>query len=330
MRINQTKCSGNSYWSNRLYRVQNEVVESSLPTVTTDDVDMGFSANAHVYGTVVSMGVSDLTSYGFVWSHSDNPTLSDNVSEVGTGPFTGEFDVNIGGLGFPETVYFAAYATNASGTSYGEILSGETDICLAAGTKISLVGGRKKIEDVCYSDDLLVWDFDNANFTSSKPVWMVKPFKSSRYSVVFFDNGSELRTIDDGKGHRIFNVEKGMFTHLMSDDTPVGTTTVGRDGSFVRVVGKEIVKARTTFYNVIANRHMNVFANDILTSTGLNNLYPISGMRFVKEGRSLRKKEEFGVSDELFYGLRLHEQPVSYEGLKEKIDRLVKRCITTG
>ena len=240
--------------------------------------------------------------------------------------YPGTFGIHIFGLTAETNIYVAAYATNGSGTSYGVTIEGFSNLCLMEGTKISLAdGGTKNIEDVTYDDELLVWDFDNGQFASAKPVWMVQPFKASSHVLIRFSDGSELGTIPDGKGHRVFNKDQGAFTHMISD-TPIGTK-VGDD---VTVVGREDVAKETTFYNVITHTHINVFANGILTSTGLNNLYPIEGMKFVKEERSPRSKEEFVVSEELFSGLRLAEQPVSYPELQEKISRMVRRqCLVS-
>lgn len=300
---------------------------AGLPEVTTDDLDFGFSANATVTGTLVSSGTGDVTSIGFVWAEHEDPTLDDNVEEVFEEDEDPEFVAHISSLPFPATVYFRAYATNSVGTAYGENLSGETEICLVQGTKITLPDGSKKnIEDVTYEDELLVWNFDEGRLDQAKPVWMVRPFRSGKCAVVKFSDGSELGTIVDGKGHRIFNREKGMFTHMMSDDTPIGTTTYNENGDVISVVSKEIVEKEVVFYNIITNLHFNVYANTILTSTGLNNLYPVENMRFVKNDRASREIGEFDwVPDNLRHGLRLTEQPASYYGLKAKMSRLKRR-----
>jgi len=306
-----------------------DTISIGLPVVTTDDLDMGFAMNGTATGTVVSEGDSSINSYGFVYAMHDSPTLDDHVVEVGTGSFTGEFNDNINFAGAdPESVvYVAAYATNGDGTSYGDVLSGEVQICLMAGTLITLSTGKvKKIEDVRYDDMLLTWNFDEARLTQSKPVWIVKPFSSSKHGLIKFSNGAELGTVADGRGHRLFNVGAGKFTHMMNGDTPLGTITVDQYNQPVTVVGKTLVHQKTIFYNVIAHTHLNVFANGILTSTGLNNLYPIEGMRFVKQDRVRRNRLEFsGVSLDMFHGLRLDEQPVGYPGLKEKIERMTRR-----
>ena len=55
---------------------------------------------------------------------------------------------------------------------------------------------------------------------------------------------------------------------------------------------------------------MNVFAEGILTSCRLSNLYEIKDMKYVKEDRELIDVEELnGIPEEYIKGLRLLEQP---------------------
>jgi hypothetical protein len=324
MTIRQSKLSANQYWENIIYQVKGG---SGVPTVTTTSLNMNFNTTATIYGNVVSQGSNVLTAHGFVYSHTNtNPTLSDSVITTGTGSFTGAYNSTTSPLTFPDTYYFAAYATNAAGTGYGSVLSGGVQICFAEGTKITTIYGSKNIEDVKYEDDLLAWNFDEGVFTRAKPVWILQPFKANYYGLLKFSNGLELRTVADGRGHRILNIEKGMFTYSMCEDTPIGTTTFTHENERIKLVGKEVVRKDTMFYNVITHTHINVFANNILTSTGLNNLYPISDMKFVKEERKLRSREEFDVSDELFVGLRLSEQTGD---IKDKLKWMQSRQITS-
>ena len=79
---------------------------------------------------------------------------------------------------------------------------------------------------------------------------------------------------------------------------------------------------------------MNLFANGILTSLRLNNLYKIENMKFVKDNRKLLAREEYAnIPDKLFYGLRLAEQPKEINNgndvkhtktLAEYVERLIQ------
>jgi len=308
---------GGLLMSNALYYV-------AVPSVNTDSLDMLFSANANVGGTFVLNGSSAVKEYGFVWSTTNPPTVDDNKVMVGTTIGIGEsYSTGISGLPFPATIYVAAYAINDTGVGYGVVLSGEVQICFAAGTKISTPYGDKNIEEITYEDDLVVWNFDEGKLDIAKPVWMVRPFKSSSYALLKFTDGTELRTVADGRGHRIFNINSNMFTYSTTEDTPLGTQTFTKDEKTVELTEVKVIKEETTFYNIVTKGHFNMFANNILTSTGLNNLYPIHNMKFVKEGRSMISREAWsGIPDVLYEGLRLGEQPLS---VYDKICRMVKR-----
>ena len=182
-------------------------------------------------------------------------------------------------------------------------------ICLAEGTKITLADmSKKNIEDIEYSDELLVWDFDNGCFAKAKPLWIMKAQVTEEYNLIKFDDGTELKTVID---HRIFNMEKQEFTYTMDEEnTPIGTSVFKEDGSVAKIVERKVVKEKVNYYNVITDYHMNLFANGLLTSLRLNNLYKIENMKFVKDDRKLTPKEEFeGIPDKYIKGLRLAEQP---------------------
>lgn len=182
--------------------------------------------------------------------------------------------------------------------------------CLAEGTLITLENGQcKLIEDIDYTDTLRVWDFDNACFAAAKPCFIKIEQTTTQYNLLRFDDGSELKTISQ---HRIFNKEAGKFTYPMTEETPVGTTTFNAAGQEIKLLSKEVVHETVNFYNIITERHFNCFANGILTSCRLNNLYPIANMQFVKDNRPLLTKNNFPkIASYWFDTLRIAEQPVA-------------------
>lgn len=76
------------------------------------------STSATCGGNVTGDGGHVVTARGVCWSTSQNPTISDAHTTDGTG--TGLFTSNITGLTPYTTYYVRAYATNNTGTSYGE------------------------------------------------------------------------------------------------------------------------------------------------------------------------------------------------------------------
>lgn len=159
--------------------------------------------------------------------------------------------------------------------------------CLIAGTQITLADRTTKaIEDITYDDELLVWNFYEGKFDVAKPTWIKVAEVAPRYNLVKFSNGVEIGFVGAGgeKGyHRIFNKEASAFTHTGCKDTPNGTTTFAQDETFPTVVSQEVVKKEVKFYNVITDKHYNLFANGILTSCRLSNKYRIKDMRYIGE-----------------------------------------------
>lgn len=176
--------------------------------------------------------------------------------------------------------YNGTFNVTADGTITVDIM------CLIEGTQITLAdGSTKAIEDITYNDELLVWNFYEGKFGKAKPTWIKVEQVAPRYNLVKFSNGAEVGFVGIGgeKGyHRIFNKEKGSFTYTGNlKETPNGTTTFAKDSTFPTVVSQEIVNKEVKFYNVITDKHYNLFANGILTSCKLSNKYHIEDMKYI-------------------------------------------------
>lgn len=102
----------------KIYQSLNCAAGPSLPFVTTS-----VFPNANIIGSTVgggnvtNDGGSAITARGVCYSTSPNPTLADSFTVDGTG--TGVFTSNIDLLPLDSTYYIRAYATNATGTGYG-------------------------------------------------------------------------------------------------------------------------------------------------------------------------------------------------------------------
>ncbi len=311
----------NFYWkANNVWLSISGMSFGDLPVLTTASVTSAFYPQATTGGDITYEGTSSIISYGVVWSLNPNPTLDDDFTVDGSGG--GSFVSTVTGITQYSTNYYVrAYATNDSGTAYGNQQVFQLIPCLAEGTKIKLSNNTyKKIEDVIYDDELLVWDFDLGTFESAKPIWIKTPQTTDRYNKLVFSDGTILKTIGQ---HRIFNIEKESFTYPMTDNTPIGTTTFNSNGDKITLISKEVVIEPVNYYNIMTDRHINLFAEDILTSSRYNNIYPIENMRFVKDTNKLRPREEFAnISDRFYYGLRLSEQKLTIEEIERSVNML--------
>lgn len=194
-------------------------------------------------------------------------------------------------------------------------------ICYVKGTKILLANGLlKNVEDITYDDELLAWDFDNGCHTSAKPLWIKQPEIATYYYHCTFENGLTLDlTGSSGNCHAVFNLDKNKFEYA---NKCVGQMVMTKLGAS-KLLSCEKVDEKVEFYNIMTNYHINCYANEVLTSSKLNNIYPIENMKFVKEDRELIPIESFdGVSEEYYYGLRLGENK------KENIDMIIENVKT--
>jgi len=135
VRAYATNISGTSYGS----QVTFTTLQDPPPTVTTSAVTNITASTATSGGNVVSDGGAPVTARGVCWSTTANPTTSNSFTTDGTG--TGSYTSNITGLA-PSTLYYVrAYATNISGTSYGNQVTFTTLACSLPTVKTASVTG---------------------------------------------------------------------------------------------------------------------------------------------------------------------------------------------
>ena len=207
------------------------------------------------------------------------------------------------------------------------LITGISECCLSVNTDVYLYDKKKKrfkkkkISEIDYDDELLCWDFDNGCFAVAKPIWIMKEKQTFKYNKLTFSDGNILETINQ---HRIFNVEKGMFTYPMTNDTPIGTTTLNANGEYVKLVSKEEVEEPIMYYNVMTNYHINLFANDILTSSRLSNIYPIKDLKYICKKKRNNEYDFSSYNKDLVKSLRLNEQNIEEKSLKKYVDNMLR------
>ena len=147
--------------------VVNFTTLSSTPVVNTTTAFDITPSSAGLKGEVVTDNGASITERGFVWMKgSGEPTeASDKLKVGGT---TGEFSATLTGLEPNQMYSFSSYATNANGTSYGEVMSftttpdamtlttasatSVTDVAASVGGSITYYGGNEVTEvGVCWS-----------------------------------------------------------------------------------------------------------------------------------------------------------------------------------
>jgi hypothetical protein len=74
-------------------------------------------------GRLSGLGGAAVTAHGFCWNTTGNPTISDSVVDLGAATDTGSFTAKTSVLAPFVTYCLRAFATNASGTAYGDAVS---------------------------------------------------------------------------------------------------------------------------------------------------------------------------------------------------------------
>jgi hypothetical protein len=293
------------------------------PPIVVTTGAVGVEGDGHVKVQFTVASATTVTAVGVTVIGISNAT-SGRITLSGS-PGTGSFDI-VAATGVQnQTFILMPFATNASGTGYGAPIAGTgTDPCYVRGTMITMADmSRVAVENITYHDDILVWDFDLGEFASAKPVWIKKTQTTVVSCLLTFSDDSELRIVGPTT-HRIFNKEAGKFTYGSMPETPIGTTTFNDQGEEITLISKEWIVGEVEFYNVITDYHVNLFANSILTSCRFNNIYPILDMKFVKDSRILRTRDEFeNIPDRFFYGLRLAEQTYELDMIEWYVTRLL-------
>lgn len=189
-----------------------------------------------------------------------------------------------------ETIDFIIIAFGEDGTFDFDkgVLNIAVCSCYVKDTNISLSNGStKKVQDINYNDELLVWNFDEGKFDKAKPLWIKKEERTNNYYKVTLDNGNTIGLVgSNGKCHRLFNHDDMIFESA--------TELVGKNihtlNGIHKVISVENIKEIVEYYNIITDFHMNCFANGMLTSCRYNNLYPIKNMVFDKSQINVEPK----------------------------------------
>ena len=192
--------------------------------------------------------------------------------------------------------------------------------CFVAGTKIRLADGTdKNVEDITYDDELLAWDFDSGCLSSAKPAWIKIEETEDEYLLSEFSNGTVLRTVGpEGMHHEAYDVDRQTFDYL---DNLSGHHVVTAGGDVVECVSNSLVQEKVKFYNIITERHFNLYANGILTSCRLSKMYPVNDMVYVKPDEP--RNTPSALPADIVARFRLDEQP-------ETMDEYVEKFLSIG
>ena len=141
--------------------------------------------------SAILLGIPNPTAYGVCWNATGTPTTHDSKVDKGSASATGAFTTSMTGL-IPETNYYVrAFATNSSGTSYGDEVIFKTNPTLPAPTSVTatpsiiILGGSSLLKATSTSQYIQWWDAatggNRLNITNSGADYTVTPNVSTTY-----------------------------------------------------------------------------------------------------------------------------------------------------
>jgi uncharacterized protein (TIGR02145 family) len=143
---------------------------ATVPSLITTAVSSITGTSAISGGNVTSDGGGTVTARGICWSTSTSPTITNNKTDDGNG--TGTFTSSLTSLMAGTTYYVRAYATNSSGTAYGNEISFTTEniqLPTITTTPVSSVTSSSAISGGYISAD------GGASVTSRGVCWSIFP-----------------------------------------------------------------------------------------------------------------------------------------------------------
>jgi uncharacterized protein (TIGR02145 family) len=115
VRAYATNSAGTGYGNELTFKT---TLAAVVPTLTTTAISSMTSNTAVSGGNISTDGGSNVTARGVVWSTNSNPTIA-LTTKTSNGSGTGSFSSTLTNLTPKTTYYVRAYATNSTGTGYG-------------------------------------------------------------------------------------------------------------------------------------------------------------------------------------------------------------------
>jgi len=217
-----------------------------LPVVKTNNITDFTTTSVKVSGEVTEAGYGTVTAKGVCWGIDPNPSIDENLGYTNEGAGIGTFISDVTGL-TPGTLYYVrAYATNETGTAYGELKSfttlaiGAPSVTTAIITNITISTAQGGGE---------VTDAGNGTVTARGVCWNTTGNPSLGSCLGFTTDGSGLGIFTSS----ITGLTDGTTYYVKAYATNQSGTGYGDDRSFITTAIVLPLVTTSTVTNITMN-----------------------------------------------------------------------------
>ena len=187
------------------------------------------------------------------------------------------------------------------------------NICVTADTLVSLADGtQKRVDQVTYEDQLLVWDFFKGEYTAA-PSSIIFYHGDNVYRILKlnFADGTSTKVVNN---HGFFDVEENKFVFIdeLNVENYIGHNFVKVDGdsyTSVQLVSYEIFDEYTGSYSIQTAQHNNFMVENMFSIT----MPEFEGwFDYFEIGDGMKYDEEKMQADIEKYGLYTYEELSEY------------------
>ena len=191
--------------------------------------------------------------------------------------------------------------------------------CVTGDTLVTMADGSyKRIDEVTYSDQLLVWDFYNGEY-ACVPAAIISRHGYDNNTVIKlgFEDGTEVKAVNL---HQFFDAELNKLVTIDADSVSqyVNHSFVKRDGNgykTVKLTDYEISEQYVEAFGIVSAVHYNILVEDMFSADYPYELYDL--MTYFEVGENLVYDKAKMEKDIEIYGLYTYDEFADYMTLEQ-------------
>ncbi|MBO5363081.1 MAG: hypothetical protein J6A46_01995, partial [Clostridia bacterium] len=307
------------------YRL-NTVTIGGVSQSGVNTTQAGSSTFSYTVNAATTISATTVKMYTVSWEAGTGTTVECNTSGLESGYWvdngtTVSFTINlessykdlkVNGTAFAGGTY--SVTVNGANVSIRAEATYDTSSCIVEGTMITLSDGSKKaVEDLTYTDRLLVFNHETGRMDSAKITMLDHlelEHKLCNIINLKFSNGVILRIV---WSHGLFDrtLNKYVFLDETNYKSYIGHEFYTEENQIIKLVDGYITTEYVRIYNPTTSGHMNYFANGVLNiSASLYNRGELANI-FEFDENMMYNQEQKQVDIEK-YGLYTYEDFKDY------------------